>query len=206
MRALMFHRSFLLCVTACSLLGCTSSKPAETTVPDTTVAATGEQIVVPADAVPIDYFVSKDNPPLIKETAVPLSAPTKTVSMLVNNITYAGIVCGFSFTGIDRPVSPVKFRFQIETASGSIVDTTVDVSWKGDQDEPAAGKGDGYNFLADAQINRNGPGWVVQVGAVPEGGGKGKPIPKRALCSLSSDVEMPVTVGPVSYWAGYATR
>ena len=162
-------------------------------------------IDVPADAVTIDYFVAKGTAPLLKETLVPLKSASKSVSMLVKNITYAGVVCGFSFTGADRPIPPVKFRMQIEAADGSVIDSTVDVDWTGDAEKAGSASTAGWNFLSDAQVNRNGPGWVVQVGAIPVGGGKGKPSPKRALCSLTSSVEMPTTVGPVAYWAGFAT-
>jgi hypothetical protein len=182
-----------------------STPASEPSVSDTPVSVNGAPLVIPENAVPIDYFVAKTNPPLLKETLVPMKSASKSVAMIVNNITYAGVVCGFSFTGADRPVSPIKFHFQIERDDNTVVDTTIDVAWDGDQDQPASGNADGWNFLADAQVNRNGPGWVVQVGAVPEGGGKGKPIPKRALCTLSSGTEMPVTVGPVAYWAGFAT-
>ena len=162
-------------------------------------------IDVPADAVTIDYFVAKGTAPLLKETLVPMESPSKSVSMLVKNITYAGVVCGFSFTGADRPIPPVKFRMQIEAADGSVIDSTVDVDWTGDSEKASSASTAGWNFLSDAQVNRNGPGWVVQVGAIPVGGGQGKPSPKRALCSLTSSVEMPTSVGPVAYWAGFAT-
>ena len=190
------------------LVGCTSNSPsdgepaAEKTASASQVPA---QIPVPADAVQIEYFVAKGTAPLLKETLVPLKTPTRSVDMLVDKITYAGVVCGFSFTGADRPVPPVTFRMQLEAADGSVVDATVDVDWTGDQEKAGSASIGGWNFLSDAQVNRNGPGWVVQVGAIPVGGGKGKPAPKRALCTLSSTVEMPVSVGPVAYWAGFAT-
>ncbi len=221
MRHLRFPRAFSVAVVSVLLLaGCTSkSTPAESSstetsietsietsvVPEGTTVKGATGLVAPDDAVAIDYFVAKDNPPLLKETLVDMKKPTKSVSMLVDKITYAGVVCGFSFTGKDRPVSPVSFRFQIENADLTIVDESIEVKWVGDEQEVSAGGGSGWNFTGDAQVNRNGPGWVVQVGAIPIGGGKGKAAPKRALCTLTSGTEMPVTVGPIAYWAGFAT-
>jgi hypothetical protein len=210
-----FSRSLVGATLVVSLLaGCTGSSedPVDnaadsTAEPAETAAQTqsGPGLEVPADAVEIDYFVAKGPAPLLKETLLPLAAPTSTVSMLVNNITYAGVVCGFSFTGTERPVPPVVFRFQIEGADGKVVDASVDVGWTGDDEQAGSAAVDGWNFLSDAQVNRNGPGWVVQVGAIPAGGGQGKAVPKRALCSLTSPAEMPTTVGPIAYWAGFAT-
>ncbi len=210
---------------AVSLAGaaCTSSATPETTNSDTTSDTTngasvgtdaettagvtaGQPISIPADAVAIDYFVAKGEAPLLKETLVPLTKPTKTVTMVVNNITYAGVVCGFSFTGADRPVPPISFRMQIEQADGAVVDGTVSIDWTGDVEKAGSTEASGWNFLSDAQVNRNGPGWVVQVGGIPSGGGNDKPSPKRALCTATSSVEMPTSVGPVAYWAGFATR
>jgi hypothetical protein len=166
----------------------------------------GEAIAVPPEAVAIDYFVASGEAPLLKETLVPLSTPTKSVSMIVNNITYAGVVCGFSFTGPDRPKPPLAFRMQIEQADGTVTDATVDVSWDGDVEKAASATAAGWNFLSDAQVNRNGPGWVVQVGAVATAGGKNIDSPKRALCTATSETDMPLSVGPVAYWAGFAIR
>ncbi len=196
-----------------SLAGCSSDTPTPSensaggsgdSTADTT-ATQAAQLPVPADAVLIDYFVAKGPAPLLKETLVPLQAPTKSVSMLVDKITYAGVVCGFSFTGADRPVPPLQFNIKIETGTGPLVDATVEVGWDGNTEKAGSAAVDGWNFLSDAQINRNGPGWVVQVGAIPVGGGQGKVSPKRALCTVSSAVEMPVSVGPIAYWAGFAT-
>jgi hypothetical protein len=166
----------------------------------------GEAIAVPPGAVAIEYFVATGDAPLLKETLVPLSGPTKTVAMTVNNITYAGVVCGFSFTGVDRPKPPIAFRMQIEQADGAVIDATVDVDWTGDVEKAGSTNVAGWNFLSDAQVNRNGPGWVVQVGAIPEGGGKDVATPTRALCTATAVSEMPVSAGPVAYWAGFATR
>jgi hypothetical protein len=200
------------------LWGCTGStsdnNSSEGTVAESVVDASDggssrvalSKLTVPEDAVAIDYFVAKGEAPLLKETLLPLKAPTKTVSMIVNNITYAGVVCGFSFTGAERPKPPIAFRMQVEQADGSVIDATVDVSWDGDVEKAGSAALNGWNFLSDAQINRNGPGWVVQLGAIPEGGGQDVPSPTRALCTATSAEDMPVSVGPVAYWAGFATR
>ncbi len=191
---------------AALLVGCSSDGPSTTgNTAETTVTAQESQFQVPAEAVQIDYFVAKGPAPLLKETLVDLKAPTKSVTMLVDKITYAGVVCGFSFTGADRPVPPLKFNIKIEPASGPLVDATVDVDWTGDTEKAGSAAIEGWNFLSDAQLNRNGPGWVVQVGAIPVGGGQGKVSPKRALCTVTSSVDMPISVGPVAYWAGFAT-
>ncbi len=196
------------------IASCTSSSSvSNVTDPDATTAGAGTKavaasrpIVVPAEAVAIEYFVATGDAPLLKETLVPLSGPTKTVAMTVNNITYAGVVCGFSFTGVDRPKPPIAFRMQIEQANGAVIDATVDVDWTGDVEKAGSTNVAGWNFLSDAQVNRNGPGWVVQVGAIPEGGGKDVDTPTRALCTATAGSEMPVSAGPVAYWAGFATR
>jgi hypothetical protein len=201
------------------MVSCTSSSSTDSTinssrdstlggVGDTSADATtsAQAITIPADAVAIDYFVASGDAPLLKETLVPLSAPTKSVAMIVNKITYAGVVCGFSFTGPDRPKPPLAFRMQIEQADGTVTDATVDVDWDGDAEKAASATAPGWSFLSDAQVNRNGPGWVVQVGAVATAGGKNVDSPKRALCTATSETEMPVSVGPVAYWAGFAIR
>jgi hypothetical protein len=186
------------------------STPGETTPGGSTApsestpsASTPSKLKVPAGAVTIDYFVVTDQP-LVKETLVPLEAPTKTVSMLVDKITYAGVVCGFSFTGAERPQPPVTFRVVVEEADGTLVDGEVQIGWNGDQEEAGSDANGDWNFLSDAQPNRNGPGWVVQVGALPIEGGKDRTPPKRATCELTSSVDITPASGPIAYWAGFA--
>jgi hypothetical protein len=181
------------------------STPGESTAPrgSESSASTPSKLKVPAGAVTIDYFVVTDQP-LVKETLVPLEAPTKTVSMLVDKITYAGVVCGFSFTGAERPQPPVTFRVVVEEADGTLVDGEVQIGWNGDQEEAGSDANGDWNFLSDAQPNRNGPGWVVQVGALPIEGGKDRTPPKRATCELTSSVDITPASGPIAYWAGFA--
>jgi hypothetical protein len=167
------------------LAGCTDSNEGfGGTVAETVPAAPSQPLNVPANAVPITYTFVKDTP-LIKETLLPLEEPTKSISMLISEISYGGVVCGFSFTGAKRPDSPVKVRFELLDSDGTVVESALDIEWSGDQEKAASNVINGWNFLSDAQTNRNGPGWVVQVGALPQGGGQERTPPKQAVCELT---------------------
>jgi hypothetical protein len=175
----------------------------ESVAADTTGGAASSRFVVPAGAVPIEYTFVKDTP-LIKETLVEMTGPTKAISMHITNITYGGVVCGFSFTGPTRPDSPQQVTVTLEDSDGRIVSAKVALRWSGDQDQADSTNVDGWNFLTDAQINRNGPGWVVQVGALPEEGGLDRTPPKQAVCELTSETDITPQSGPIGYWAGFA--
>jgi hypothetical protein len=161
------------------------------------------RFVVPAEAVPIKYTFVKDTP-LIEETMVQLTKPKQQLSMHITDITYGGVVCGFSFTGSKRPDSPQQIRITLEDIDGSVVQATLDLVWNDDQDVTDSDAVDGWNFLSDAQANRNGPGWVVQVGALPTGGGVDRTPPKQAVCELMSKTDITPESGPIAYWAGFA--
>jgi hypothetical protein len=207
--ALVFATSFG--VAACSSSATTADEsvvPAEAGDSGTAAEpAASSSFVVPKGAVPIKFFMAKGTNPLLEETAVPLKDATDTVSMHVTNISYAGVVCGFSFTGTERPTPPVQFTMEIEQADGVIVSAVVPVDWEGDLEKGSgSASADGWNFLSGTGPNRNGPGWMVQVGGIPSGGGKSAKAPKQAACSLKSPKLMSPSVGPVSYWAGFATQ
>jgi hypothetical protein len=208
----------LSCVILSGCTGSSDSNPPDSNSPDTALDGTADAtideasetkavstsaFVVPQGAVPIEYTFVKDTP-LIKETLVELSAPTKAISMHITNITYGGVVCGFSFTGAKRPDSPQQVTVTLEDNDGRVVSAKVALRWTGDQDQADSNNVDGWNFLTDAQVNRNGPGWVVQVGALPEGGGLDRTPPKQAVCELTSETDITPESGPIAYWAGFA--
>jgi len=184
-----------------ALAGCSSSKPSTPTVgPTSTSMSLNEPIAVTFDAPGAD-------PRPIRETTNAISGSPTSLTMNIDRVTYPGVVCGFSFRGSARPASPVTIRMTGRMAGVAFDSGLVKVAWTGDRVSAASASDDagGWNFLGDATVNRNGAGWVVQLGAVPKGGGKsGKPFAAR--CTVTSSVAFTAANGPVGYWAGFATR
>ena len=143
------------------------------------------------------------DPRPLKETAVVIGAPTPALRMRVTDLTYRGVVCGFTFGGT-RPAAPVSIRVDGKTASGSFTSGPVEIRWNDDgttsADSPSSDNG--WSFSADAYPSRNGPGWAVSIGAVTA---EGNPDPTGARCELRSGAEFVPENGPVGYWAGFAT-
>ncbi len=208
-----------LAVTACSSSG--SSSPSGQSTQKTVIDAGKPSITSAASrvdsggtsgfgnvdgAVAIEYDESKiDDPRPLKETPVTLKAPSKQLTVDISKITYSGIVCGFTFTG-EQPPSPISITMSVEQSDGTVASGKVPMEWTGTEDKTGGASDTGWDFLGDAQANRLGPGWVVQVGAIPKGGGQGVTPPKRARCVLDSANEIPVASGPVNIWAGFATK
>jgi hypothetical protein len=178
---------------------------------DSTEASGGSGIPKAKGAVSIEYFLTKTSSPVPQpETPVKLDGPTKQLTMDISNISYTGVVCGFTFVGT-QPAPPLNITMTVEQADGTLVAGKVPISWgPGEGGETADSSGfandGGWMFLGDAQANRRGPGWVVQVGAISTDGDRSGPPPKNARCVLDSDAEIPAASGPVNMWAGFATE
>jgi hypothetical protein len=145
------------------------------------------------------------DPRPIKEIPVEITSPTARLAMRITDLTYRGIACGFTFTGV-RPRSPVTITVEGKTAVSVFSSGPVSVAWTQDgvttADSPQSNNG--WSFSADAVTNRNGPGWVVTIGAVTSDGPNS--IPTEAQCVLRSGSAFEPKNGPVGYWAGFATR
>lgn len=178
---------------------------------DSTEASGGSGIPKADGAVAIEYFLTKTSSPVPQpETPVKLDGPTKRLTMDISNITYTGVVCGFTFVGA-QPAPPLNITMTVEQANGTLVAGTVPIGWEvgegGETTDSSGSANDGgWMFLGDAQANRRGPGWVVQVGAISTDGNRDGPPPKNARCVLESDVEIPAASAPVNMWAGFATE
>lgn len=150
------------------------------------------------------------DPRPLKETPVALTGPTTHLGMSITDLSYRGVVCGFTFTGT-RPTSPVTIVVAGKLKAGAFTSGEVLIRWSdaGVVETGQVQSDNGWSFSADAYPNRNGPGWAVSIGAVT---GEGDDvIPTAASCTLkaagSSGAPPFVPAnGPVGYWAGFATR
>lgn len=200
-------------VVAVIVSACSSSSSAPTTRPEVVRDSTVETTVETAEATAADaseeisvvFDTPGDNPRPLKETAVAIGAPTPVLRMRVTDLTYRGVVCGFTFAGT-RPASPVTISVDGTTATGSFTSGPVELRWTEDgkrsADSPSSDKG--WSFSADSYPSRNGPGWAVSIGAVTAEGENVKPT--AVTCALRSGVLFVPENGPVGYWAGFATR
>ena len=200
-------------VVAVIVSACSSSSSAPTTRPEVVRDSTVETTVETAEATAADaseeisvvFDTPGDNPRPLKETAVAIGAPTSVLRMRVTDLTYRGVVCGFTFAGT-RPTSPVTIRIEGTTATAGFSSGPVELRWKADgttsADSPSSDRR--WSFSADSYPSRNGPGWAVSIGAVTAEGENVNPT--EVTCELRSGVEFVPQNGPVGYWAGFATR
>ena len=200
-------------VVAVIVSACSSSSSAPTTRPEVVRDSTVETTVETAEATAADaseeisvvFDTPGDNPRPLKETAVAIGAPTSVLRMRVTDLTYRGVVCGFTFAGT-RPTSPVTIRIEGTTATAGFSSGPVELRWKADgttsADSPSSDRR--WSFSADSYPSRNGPGWAVSIGAVTAEGENVNPT--EVTCELRSSVEFVPQNGPVGYWAGFATR
>ncbi len=205
-------------VVALVLAGCSGSTP-DTAAVDSVVAVTSDPTSVSATkgaaasgAVTVMFDSPGSDPRPLREVPVTIDEPTSELSMQITELTYRGVVCGFTFTG-ERPPSPVTIEIGGTIATGVFSSGPVDISWDaaGDAAGDSAGlvktgqpqSDNGWSFSADAYPNRNGPGWAVSIGAVT---GEGQNVnPSAATCRLRSTTPFVAANGPVGYWAGFAT-
>lgn len=171
----------------------------------TPVDAAGKDAPAASDVVEVVFENPGNAVDALREKTVRIDEPTNVLRMKVTELTYRGVVCGFTFRG-GQPASPVTIRVEGRTPKGTFDSGAVPVSWTG-ADEASVDAGDassnGWNFAAAATINRNGPGWVVQLGGVTQPGPD--TIPTEVNCEIRSP--KPVftpAVGPVGYWAAFA--
>ena len=150
------------------------------------------------------------DPRPLKETPVVLTGPTTRLAMAITNLSYRGVVCGFTFAGT-RPTSPVTITISGLMNTSSFTSGEVLIRWSdaGVVETGQVQSNNGWSFSADAYPNRNGPGWAVSIGAVT---GEGNDVvPTAASCTLnaagsSGAASFVPANGPVGYWAGFATR
>ena len=200
---------------ALAVIGCTSSRSPEPRPEPTSASVTlstggPDATDPPPGTVRVTFDTPGSDPRPIKETVAPIDTATSSLSMDISSVTYRGVVCGFTFRGVQRPVSPVRIAMTGTVGARRFDSGGVAVSWAGDK-ASAGGTSDdagGWNFLADATPSRNGTGWVVQLGAVPKSTGDADngATPTDVRCVLSSDEAFTSVHGPVGYWAGFATR
>jgi hypothetical protein len=176
-----------------------------TTIDTTTIDTASPMTVTAADVVTVAFDSPGADPRPLREVAVSIAAPVKALRMRVTDLTYRGVVCGFTLAG-DRPTSPLTISVEGSIPSGSFSSGPATVSWTvdGAVDATAPASNNGWSFSADAYPSRNGPGWAVSIGAVT---GEGDSvIPTSVSCELRSDLGFVAANGPVGYWAGFATR
>ena len=174
-----------------------------------TSAAAGA-VKPPASALPV-VEVAFDRPGAtprpLKETTLALNGAANLLSMRVTKITYPGVACGFTFRGA-RPPSPATVTMTGRTANGAFASGPLNVTWTATGNEQTdAGSGDDktgkWVFVAAANTNRNGPGWVVSVTGISK---DKSATPAAVTCQLFSAATLTRVNGPVGYWAGFATR
>ncbi len=168
-------------------------------------------VVVAAVFAPSAVAVTFDSPGAaprpIRETVVAVAKPTTVLSMRVSRITYSGLACGFTFHGA-RPPGPVTIEMTGAMKSGRFASGLVNAAWTAASSEQTdAGSSDDkkakWLFVAAANTNRNGPGWVISLTGISTD----KSVrPTEATCTLKSATAFTKANGPVSYWAGFATR
>ena len=187
---------------------CSSSSspppPGAATVGGSTVE-TESAVEADAQEISVVFDTPGADPRPLKETVVAIATATPVLRMRVTDLTYRGVVCGFTFSGT-RPVSPVTISVEGSTATGSFRSGPVGLRWNDDgttsADSPLSDNG--WSFSADSYPSRNGPGWAVSIGAVTAQGENVNPT--GVTCELRSGVEFVPENGPVGYWAGFATR
>ena len=193
------RRIAIVATVVATLAGCASAKPPTTTAVPTSTSPNG--------AIPVIFDAPGADPRPIRETTRPITGSPTSLTMNIAQVTYPGVVCGFSFRGQQRPASPITIRMTGRMAGVAFDSGLVKVAWTGDTVSAGSASDDagGWNFLGDATVNRNNAGWVVQLGAVPKGG-DGSQKPSAARCTVTSSVAFTAANGPVGYWAGFATR
>ena len=192
------RRIAVLVTALLALSACAGTKPSTSTAVPTSPP--------PKGVVPVVFDAPGADPRPIRETMQTITGSPISLTMDIAQVSYPGVVCGFSFRGPQRPTSPVTIRMTGRMAGVAFDSGLVKVAWTGDTVSAgsASDDGGGWNFLGDATVNRNGAGWVVQLGAVPKGG-DGKQKPSAATCTVTSAVPFAAANGPVGYWAGFAT-
>jgi hypothetical protein len=192
---------------SCAATKSTAKKAPSATTKKGTTKGTGKPLAT--GPVTISFDSPGTTPRALKETTVEVPSVVKVLEMQIENVSYPGATCGFSFRGT-RPASPVTVRIWGATGEGNQAvafdSGELAITWEpegtGAKDaDSGSDKASGWNFLADAVPNRNGPGWVVQAAGVPQK--KQKPTTLR--CSLTSAAGIGPANGPIGYWAGFAT-
>ena len=180
--------------------GCGSSRPAEPSRP-----LVAPSTVAPDLGVAVAFDSPGTDPRPLREVSVPIAVPTNVLRMRVTDLTYRGVVCGFTLSGT-RPNSPLTIAVRGTIASGSFASGPARVVWTADGIVSAEAplSNNGWSFSADAYPSRNGPGWAVSIGAVTAEGDN--VIPSAVTCELRSAGGFGPVNGPVGYWAGFATR
>lgn len=184
---------------------------AETTVVEETMITAAATTATTADVgdaagvVAVSFDSPGADPRPLREVPVSIVEPVEMLRMRVSDLTYRGVVCGFTLAGT-RPASPLTISLEGKIAAGMFRSGPVEVSWTADDAVTAAApeSNDGWSFSADAYPSRNGPGWVVSIGAVTGEGDN--VIPSSVTCELRSVGGFVDANGPVGYWAGFATR
>jgi hypothetical protein len=187
-----------------TLAACRSeTATAPTAVVDTTMAET--QGSTADGVVAVAFDVPGADPRPLREVSVAIVEQVPALRMKVTDLSYRGVVCGFTFAGV-RPPSPLTISVEGTIATGVFSSGPADVSWTADGvvNAAAPASNNGWSFSADAYPSRNGPGWAVSIGAVTGEGDN--VIPSSVTCELRSPSGLVAANGPVGYWAGFATR
>lgn len=183
---------------------CSGSTGGGETTAATGVTALTSQLPDAEEEIPVVFDTPGADPRPLRETDVEIGAPVSALRMRVTDLTYRGVVCGFTFLGT-RPVSPVTIRIEGTVPTGSFSSGPVEIRWTDDgaASADAPGSDNGWSFSADAYPSRNNPGWAVSIGAVT---GEGENVnPSDVTCELRSGSQFVPANGPVGYWAGFAS-
>ncbi len=196
-----------LAAIALTAAGCSTPARPDVTAPPAVSERPGGSPPPGPDHVVVAFDSPGADPRPLKETPIVLTGPTTRLGMTITNLSYRGVVCGFTFTG-SRPASPATITVSGTVKAGSFTSGAVSVGWTdaGVVETGEVKSNNGWSFSADAYPNRNGSGWAVSIGAVT---GEGEDvIPKVASCTLTATPSAPFVPanGPVGYWAGFATR
>ena len=195
------------------LLVATTGCGSETTTPATTEpSATDSSNTEPAGTAPtadqtvdVAFDSPGSSPRPIREVTVAVNGPTTRLSMNVTEISYRGLVCGFSFRA-EPPTGPVTIRMTGTSPATTFDSGPLTVAWTGLDSglvKADSGGDNGWNFSSEAHVNRTGPGWVISLGGVTAEAPD--VVPTNASCVLELQTPLTPANGPIGYWAGFAT-
>ncbi len=192
-----------MCVLAFVLASCGGSGSSEKSGDGSTVA-TPPASRDAAQEIAVVFDTPGSDPRPLRETDVAISVPTSSLRMRVTDLTYRGVVCGFTFTGT-RPSGPVSIRVDGTTPSGGFTSGPVELRWADDgtTSADAPSSDNSWSFSADAYASRTSQGWAVSIGAVTAEGDN--VVPSEVTCELRAVEPFTEENGPVGYWAGFAT-
>ena len=143
-----------------------------------------------------------------RETVVAIAPGSTRLAMRVTKITYRGLACGVTFRGT-RPPSPVTIRMQGTVRRRTLDSGPLRVAWSAtstrDTDAGlSSDKNAGWSFVAAANVNRNGTGWVVSLTGLANDR-TARPSALSCTIDAPAGAAFAPANGPAGYWSGFAT-